>query len=154
MPEEKLIYAQVKKRRARRRIVQVTTQVVYGSKEAAQRVLKTLGHKINTAFIERVNRTLRSHVPGLARREEGLAKTKASLRRRTVLVMGYYNFCLPHKSLRVALSRPISTKGSGSPKKWVPRTPAMAAGIADHVWTVRELLLLRIPPWRQEQVAA
>jgi IS1 family transposase len=76
VPDEKLVYAQVKKRRVRRRIVQVTTQVVYGSKEAAQRVLKALGHKINTAFIERVNRTLRSHVPGLGRREEGLAKTK------------------------------------------------------------------------------
>ena len=63
------------------------------------------------------NRTLRAHVPGLGRREEGLAKTKDGLLWRLLLVMGYYNLCLPHLSLREALSRPIPTKGNGSPKK-------------------------------------
>ncbi|MCP4536279.1 MAG: hypothetical protein GY832_03960, partial [Chloroflexi bacterium] len=102
MPVERLQYAQVEKKRRRRKIVAVTTRVVYGTKEAVASALAKVGHKINTAFIERLNRTLRSHVPGLGRREEGLAKTKEGLLRRLKLVMGYYNFCLPHLSLREA----------------------------------------------------
>jgi IS1 family transposase len=128
VPDEQLRYAQVKKRRARRKIVEVTRQVVYGAGEAVQAVLAEAGYKINTAFIERVNRTLRraqgrllrAHVPGLGRREEGLAKTEGGLRRRVVLVMGYYDLCLPHESLREALVKPEPTKGSGSLKKWRP----------------------------------
>jgi len=69
------------------------------------------------------------------------------------LVMGYYNLCLPHQSLREALSKPIPTKGNGSPKKWIPRTSAVAAGITDHEWTMGEFLLFRVPPWRQEVTA-
>ncbi len=154
MPVERLQYAQVEKKRRRRKIVAVTTRVVYGTKEAVASALAKVGHKINTAFIERLNRTLRAHVPGLARREEGLAKTKEGLLRRLRLVMGYYNFCLPHLSLREALSKPMPTKGNGSPKKWMSRTPAMAAGITDHVWTMGEFLLFRVPPWRQEGAVA
>jgi transposase-like protein len=154
MPVERLQYAQVEKKRRRRKIVAVTTRVVYGTKEIVVSALAKAGHKINTAFIERLNRTLRSHVPGLGRREEGLAKTKEGLLGRLKLVMGYYNFCLPHLSLREALPKPIPTKGNGSPKKWMPRTPAMAAGITDHVWTMGEFLLFRVPPWRQEGAVA
>jgi transposase-like protein/IS1 family transposase len=154
MPVEQLRYAQVKKQRRRRKIVAVTTKVVFGTKEAVRAVLQAAGHRINTAFVERLNRTLRAHVPGLGRREEGLAKTKEGLRRRLMLVMGYYNLCLPHLSLRQALPSPIPTKGNGSPKKWMPRTPAMAGGITDHVWSMEEVLLFRVPPWRQEATAA
>jgi transposase-like protein/IS1 family transposase len=154
MPVEQLRYAQVKKRRRRHRIVVVTTKVVFGAREAVRAALRAAGHRINTAFVERLNRTLRAHVPGLGRREEGLAKTKEGLRRRLMLVMGYYNLCLPHLSLRRALPSPIPTKGAGSPKKWIPRTPAMAGGITDHVWTMEEFLLLRVPPWRQEAMTA
>ncbi len=64
MPDERLRYAQVKKRLRRRKIVAVTTQVVFGTKEAIRAALAAVGHKINTAFVERLNRTLRAHVPG------------------------------------------------------------------------------------------
>ena len=46
-------------------------------------------------------------------------------------------------------SHPEPTNGTGSVKRWQPRTPAMAAGLADHVWTLREVLLFRVPPWPQ-----
>jgi hypothetical protein len=59
------------------------------------------------------------------------------------------NFCLPHMSLRMPLSQTQPTNGSGSAKRWQPRTPAMAAGLTDHVWTLREMLLFRVPPWPQ-----
>jgi len=110
---------------------------VYGTWEKVKEKLQQAGQKVNTAFIERLNRTWRAHVPGLGRREEGLAKTEEGLERRAVLVWGYYNFCLLHASLREDLAQPIPTKGRGSPKKWKQRTPAMAAGLTDHRWTLR-----------------
>jgi hypothetical protein len=61
----------------------------------------------------------------------------------------YYNFCLPHASLRIPFALPEPTHGPGSAKRWQPRTPAMAAGLTDHVWTLREVLLFRVPPWPQ-----
>ena len=44
---------------------------------------------------------------------------------------------------------PVPTNGPGSAKLWQPRTPAMAAELTDHVWTLREVLLFRVPPWPQ-----
>ena len=67
VPDERLRYAQVRKRRVRHKIVAVSTQVVFGTSEAIHSTLKALGQRINTAFIERVNRTIRAHVPGLGR---------------------------------------------------------------------------------------
>ena len=61
----------------------------------------------------------------------------------------YPDFCLPHASLRVPLPQPVPTNGTGSAKQWRPCTPAMAAGLTDHVWTLREVLLYRVPPWPQ-----
>jgi hypothetical protein len=58
---------------------------------------------------------------------------------------------LPHASLRQALGEPMATNGSGSAKMWQPRTPAMAAGLTDHIWSLREVLCYRVPPWPQLQ---
>ena len=60
--------------------------------------------------------------------------------------LAYYHFVLPHDSLSQQLSEPQPTRGSGSPKKWQSVTPAMAAGLTDHVWTMEELLSYRVPP--------
>ena len=152
LPLPELLYAQVVKKRVKGRVVAVTSWVVYGSAEVIQETLAQLGWQINTAFIERANRTFRQHISALARRTASLAKTDQGLRRQTLLWWGYYNFCLPHTTLRLLLSQPQPTKGSGSPKKWQPRTPAMAAGITDHVCSLQEVLLFRLPPWRQAVV--
>ena len=60
-----------------------------------------------------------------------------------------YNFCLLHTSLRLPLPLPEPINGNGSAKMWRLRTPAMAAGLTEHVWTLREVLLFRVPPWPQ-----
>jgi hypothetical protein len=65
----------------------------------------------------------------------------------------YHNFVLPHTSLRQALATPLPTHGTGSAKVWQPCTPGMAAGLTDHVWSLREVLRYRVPPWPQPQVA-
>ena len=59
--------------------------------------------------------------------------------------MAYYHFILPHHSLRQALPTPEPTRGTGSQRQWQPVTPAMAAGLTDHVWTTTELLSYRVP---------
>jgi hypothetical protein len=64
------------------------------------------------------------------------------------------NFVLPHASLRQTLTEPVPTNGTGSAKRWRPRTPAMAAGLTDHPWTLREVLRFRVPPWPQLQAQA
>lgn len=63
------------------------------------------------------------------------------------------NFVLPHASLRQALAEPVPTNGSRSAKVCQPPTPVMAAGLTDHVWSLKEVLLYRVPPWPQPQVA-
>ena len=63
----------------------------------------------------------------------------------------YHNFVLPHASLRQPLLVPELTHGTGSAKRWQPCTPAMAAGVTDHVWTLKEVLMFRVPPWPPPQ---
>lgn len=151
-PRPELNYAQVVKHRVRGRVVAVTTRVVFGSPQAIRASLKSLGQTINSAFIERVNLTLRSHLPALVRKTLSFAKSPEGLRQQVSLGQTYYNFCLPHTALRLALPEPRPTKGAGSPQRWLNRTPAMAAGLTHHLWSVQELLLYRVPPWPQEVI--
>ena len=149
MPRPPLLYAHVVKTVRRRRLVDVTHRVVFGTLEAVQQVLAACGWQIQTAFVERLNLSLRQHVAAVGRRVNTLGKGEAGLRQQLTLYPVYYNFCLPHASLRQPLSPPAPTNGPGSAKTWRPQTPAMAAGLTDHVWTLREVLLYRVPPWPQ-----
>ena len=149
IPLPGLLYAQVIKTVRRRRLVRVTHRVVFGTLEAVQQVLAACGWQINTAFVERINLTIRQHVAAVGRRVSTLCKGEDGLRQQLALCQVYYNFCSPHASLRQALPQPEPTNGTGSAKLWQPWTPAMAAGLTDHVWTLREVLLFRVPPWPQ-----
>jgi hypothetical protein len=122
---------------------------VFGTLEAIQQVLAACGWQIQTAFVERLNLTIRQHVAAVGRRVSTLCKGEDGLRQQLALYHVYYNFCLPHASLRVSLPQPLPTNGTGSATQWRPRTPAMAAGLTDRVWTLREVLLFRVPPWPQ-----
>jgi IS1 family transposase len=149
MPLPHLLYAQVVKTVRRRRLVRVSHRVVFGTLEAVEQVLAACGWQIQTAFVERLNLDIRQRVAAVGRRVTTLCKGEAGLRQQLVLFHAYHNFCLPHASLRVPLAAPIPTNGTGSATQWQPRTPAMAAGLTDHVWTLREVLLVRMPPWPQ-----
>jgi IS1 family transposase len=149
MPLPQLLYAQVSKSVRRRRLVRVSHRVVFGTLEAVEQVLSACGWQINTAFIERVTLTIRQHVAAVGRRVSTLCKGEDGLRQQLALYQTYYNFCLPHASLCQALPQPEPTNGTGSAKQWRPQTPAMAAGVTDRVWSLREVLLFRVPPWPQ-----
>jgi IS1 family transposase len=138
-PLPELNYAQLVNRRLKGRLA-----------ETIAASLSSAGHQINTAFIERLNLTLRAHIPALGGQVLSFAKTRVGLSQQVSLSRAYDNFCLPHRSLRLRLPEPIPTKGHGSPQCWPARTPARAAAITDHVWTMQELLLFRVPPWLQE----
>jgi IS1 family transposase len=149
MPLPGLLYAQVVKTVRRRRLVDVQHRVVFGSLKAVNHVLTPLGWHINTAFVERLNLSIRQHVAAVGRRVSTLCKGEDGLRQQLALYHVYYNFCLPHASVRQPVPQPVHTNGTGSATQWRPCTPAMAAGLTDHVWTLREVLLFRVPPWPQ-----
>ena len=90
--------------------------MVFGTLARVTHVLAPLGWQINTAFIERVNLTIRHHVAAVGRQVMTLCKREAGLRDQLHLYHTYYNFCLPHAGLRVPLAHPQPTKGSGSAK--------------------------------------
>jgi IS1 family transposase len=149
MPLARLLYAQVVKTMRRRRIVEVKRRVVFGTQAAVDQVLAACGWQINTAFVERLNLSLRQRVAAMRRRSATPCKSEDGLGQQLVLFQVYHNFVLPHTSLRQTLPQPEPTNGTGSAKLWQPCTPAMAAGLTDHVWTLREVLLFRVPPWPQ-----
>ena len=153
MPWPQLLYAQVIKTMRWRRLVRVGHRVIFGTLEAVQQVLAACGWQITTSFVERLNLTIRQHVAAVGRRVSTLCKGEDGLGQQLALYHCYYNFCLPHASLRQPLPQPVPTNGTGSAKQWRPQTPAMAAGLTDHVWTLHEVLLYRVPPWPQTQTA-
>jgi IS1 family transposase len=142
IPRPALLYEQVVKSYRRRWVVHVRHRVGFGNWAGVNRVLAATDWQINTAFIERVNLTIRQHVAAVGRRVITSCQGEQLTRRHA-----YYNCCLPHTSLRLPLPQPEPTHGNGSAKMWQLRTPAMAAGLTDHVWTLSEVLLCRVPPW-------
>jgi hypothetical protein len=152
MPLPELLYAQVVKTMRRRRIVGVKHRVVFGTQLAIEQVLAACGWTINTAFVERLNLDLRQRVAAIGRRVNTLCKGEAGLLDQLAVFQTYHNFVLPHASLRQPLLVPEQTNGTGSARLWRPQTPAMAAGLTDHVWSLKEGLLYRVPPWPQPQL--
>jgi hypothetical protein len=88
----------------------------------------------------------------MRRRSASPCKSGEGLSHQLGLFQVYHNFVLPHASLRQALAEPIPTNGSGSAKVWRPCTPAMAAGVTNHVWTLKEVLMFRVPPCPRPQM--
>lgn len=97
---------------------------------------------INTAFIERLNATFRQRLNVLARRTRTLAIQPDTLQAGMYVVGCVYNFCTYHRSLRVAFAL------SARSQRWLQRTPAIAAGLTNHRWTMEELFRFKVPPPR------
>jgi transposase-like protein/IS1 family transposase len=126
-----VLIAQVVKRYERRRVVETAHRIVDGTPARVatlQRRSQGVG-VINTASMERLNATFREHLAPLARRCRALARHTLTLHEGMFVVGTVSNFCIPHESLSLAQKT----------------TPAMAAGITDHCWTIRELLSFHVP---------
>ena len=141
-PWDGIYIAQVVKQYAHKHVVAVSRRIVQGTQAQIDVLLQATqgGGSINTAFIERLNATFRSCITALVRRGRALVRQTTTLHNAMYLTGTVYNFCTYHKSLRVLLYLPNNRR------RWLRRTPAIAAGITDHLWSVRELLSFRVPP--------
>jgi transposase-like protein len=134
-PWRNVLIAQVVKRYERRRVVETERRIVDGTPARVETLRRRSQGDgvINTAYIERLNATFRERLASLTRRGRALARRTLTLQHGMYLIGTVYNFCTPHASLALA--------GRGT-------TPAMAAGITDHCWSVREMLSYHVPPPR------
>jgi transposase-like protein len=134
-PWRNVLIAQVVKRYERRRVVDTDRRVVDGTPARVETLRRRSQGDgvINTAYIERLNATFRERLAALSRRGRALAHHTLTLQHGMYLIGTVYNFCTPQASL--------AHIGRGT-------TPAMAAGITDHCWTVQELLSFPVPPSR------
>ena len=96
---------------------------------------------INTSYIERLNATFRERISALARRSRNLYKQQRTLEASSYLVGTVYNFCKAHKSLK----RKVFIDSSARSHRYLKRSPASAAGITNHIWSIEELLSFKIP---------
>jgi transposase InsO family protein len=143
-----LIYGQVKKAYRRRRLVRVTQVMRCGTRAALKTALTGLGlsGRLNTAFVERLNLTVRQSVVALVRRTWFTAQQAPHLLLHLEWWRAYYHFVRPHESLRVELRQPLERGGKRLPQRYRQRTPAMAAGLVSQRWSVRDLLTLPLLP--------
>jgi len=144
VPPKDLHYATVHKQREKGRVVSVTTRVIYGCADKLLSRLEALGQTINTSFVERMNLSFRHLISRLHRKTLCFSKKRKYLVYHVHLALAYYHFVRHHASLRVRLPQPVPTRGNGSPKKWEQRTPAMAANLTDHAWSLEELLMCHV----------
>lgn len=124
------------KRTQKKRVVEITRKITYGLLEQAEKLLHSSrgGMVLNTAFIERLNGTFRERLASLTRKSRHAARRLKALEMGMYLIGCSYNFCFAHHELSKR-----SHLGS-------PCTPAMAAGLTDHVWSICELLRYQIAP--------
>ncbi|MBA2396419.1 MAG: IS1 family transposase [Ktedonobacteraceae bacterium] len=127
------------KRTQKMRVLEITRKIAYGAMSQAENLLLLShgGSVLNTAFIERLNGTFRERLASLTRKSRHAARRMVALETGMYLIGCTYNFCFPHHELSK-----ITHVGS-------PCTPAMAAGLTDHIWSICELLSYQIapPPW-------
>lgn len=137
---EEVAIVQVIKRRVQDTLA-IERRIAQGCAELVERLIAASQNAgtTNTAFIERLNATFRQRLACLVRRGRALARQVETLEAGMYLVGCVYNFCTHHKSLRLKLwitERRIH---------WLQRTPAIAAGLTDHRWSVEELLMFKLP---------
>ena len=143
-----LIYGQVKKCYQRRKLVRVRHLMRLGTEDARKAVLQGLGlcGRLNTAFIERLNVTIRHGVAALARRTWATSQQSPHLLAHLEWWRAYYHFVRPHASLRMTLVQPCERGGKRQAQYYRQRTPAMAAGRTTRRWTARDVLCSPLPP--------
>jgi IS1 family transposase len=135
----RLYIGTVIKSTVKRRLTEVSRRMSYGQWRKAKKLLKIskAGKKLNTSFIERFNGTIRERFAPFTRKCRYLAAKVETVHSGIYLIGSVYNFCSSHDELSKS-----KTKGGFG----CPCTPAMASGLTDHLWSVRELLTYKVAP--------
>jgi IS1 family transposase len=134
LPEHRLpddvIYATVHKHRENNRVIAVEQKLIFGAPERLEEVLgeSPVSQRVNTSFIERQNATDRGRNARKVRKTYRFSKDWQVHEAMTYLTMYSYNFCWCVRTLRI----------KDKDGRWLERSPALAAGLTDHVWTWRE----------------
>lgn len=135
-----LLYGQLIKRKQRYRLTSTITRMLWGSRTLFYQLLTDHGFRttIQTAFIERVNLTIRRGVAPLMRKTWSLAQSPQHLLMHTQWWRAYYHFVRPHDSLQL----PVPGLARGR----ILLTPAMAAGVIEQLWSVGTILKMPLYP--------
>ena len=147
-PHPDLVYGQLVKQKQQGKLLTLSTRVVVGTER-----LTRLGLRLSTAGGERINLTLRQALAPLARKTSSFCKDRERLRQRVVFFQAFYNMASPHMSLQQPLAQPEQTRHGAIRPRWRQQTPAMAAGMTDHVWTFRELLTAKFEPLNSQSIS-
>lgn len=136
-----LLYGQVDKERLNGRLVCVDRKAVVGTLADIQAVLDRDDscRVINTSFIERDNLSVRQHNGRMVRKTLSYSKNWQMHKYSIDFEDAVHNFVRPHSSLKIELAQPQDCT------KWQQRTPAMAAGLTDHIWSIKELITYKVP---------
>jgi len=131
-----LLFASVHKKRQKSRVVEVDIHLGFGTEKALEEALKNsvVSNSVNVAFIERYNGTDRHFNARKARETYEFSKNVDDHVHQSWLSVSYYNFCWDHRSLRIK-------NESGTYRH---RSPAMAANITDHIWSMEELVTYQL----------
>lgn len=131
VPPDGLVYATVHKHRRNGRVVRTSIERIFGSAEQLEQALAAspVSRKVNTAFVERYNGTDRHLNSRKGRKVYRFSKDPGLHVAMTHYAQTVYNLCRPNRALR-------ARQADGS---WQPRSPAMAQGLADHIWSIRQL---------------
>jgi IS1 family transposase len=131
-PPIELCYVQVVKQYERYRVSKISQRIVFGDPQHIEQLLEqsSSSHTINTSYVERQNGTMRHLDARCNRKTYRFSKRMVNHQRQLVLSLGYYHLCRAHRTLTKRCRRPT--------------TPFISAGLADHVWTMRELLESRV----------
>jgi transposase-like protein len=147
-PHPALVYGPLVQQKKQGKLLTRSTRVVLGADRLTQ-----LGLTLSTALVERVNVTLRQALAPLVRKTSSFCKDRKRMRQRVVLFQGFYNMARPPMSLRQPLPPHERTRRGAMQPRWRERTPAMAAGLTDHVWTFRELLTATFEPLDSQSIS-
>ena len=138
VPLDDLKYVKVLKKKVKNYVVETIRSIIFGDPEE---IFEMLGANsdgyIGTSYVERINLTIRTSLVRFVRKTMNFSKKMKMHTEAFDLFQAWYNFIKPHDSLKLRID--------SRNRKWFQRTPAMAEGITDHIWSLKELLTFRVP---------
>ena len=138
VPLDDLKYIKVLKKKVKNYVVETIQRVIFGDSEEIFEMLGANSDSyIGTSYVERINLTIRTSLVRFVRKTMNFSKTMKMHTKAFDLFQAWYNFVKPHDSLKLRID-------SGN-RKWFKRTPAMAEGITEHIWSLKELLAFKVP---------
>ena len=147
-PHPALVYGPWLTQKKQGTLLTRSTRVVLGATR-----LTHLGFTLSTASVERVTRTVRQALAPLVRKTSSFGKDRERLRQRVVFCQVISTGARPHMSVRQPLPLHERTRHGAIRSRWRQHTPAMAAGVTDHVWTFRELLTANFEPLDSQSIS-